>query len=64
MRIIIGTSLFYIWITPFCLAYAIMLIVDDVIKGTLYKPNFLFLGIVLASIIIPIYCLLWYAANY
>ena len=58
-NLIILTSLFYIWITPLGLAYAIMLIVENYKKGIVDKDDFILLGVVLCMIIFPIYCMLF-----
>lgn len=62
--IIILLSYFYIWFMPALLAYALYLIVASIKKGENSKSNFIFLGVVLYFIIIPIFCMLWHIVDY
>lgn len=61
---IILSSIFYIWFMPFLLSGVLIRVVKNIKEGTSGKADFHLLGWTLFIIIMPLYCMLWYIAEY
>lgn len=64
IKVVILSSMFYIWFMPFLLAGAFIGVVKKLMEEKYGRMDFYVLGWTLFLIIIPFYCLLWRIAEY
>lgn len=64
IKVMILSSMFYMWFMPFLLAGALINMIKNMIEGKSSQSDFHMFGWTLFFIIIPFYCMLWHITEY